>query len=73
MKTWSYRQVTESARQEITKLLDTANKAQDPVEAKFCRQWAYGVYCGWNSLTWGWQDHRDTESMRLLVSKHLLV
>lgn len=51
METWNYDQVTENAVARITSLIVAQNDTGDSVR----KQWAYGVYLGWSSLTTGWQ------------------
>ncbi len=64
-KRWSYRQVTEATEAQIRSLVEQARSK--PEEARLFRQWAYGVYLGWESLTVGWRIDGDGERMKLLA------
>lgn len=65
-KSWSYQQITENTRQQIAKLMAQANTASLPFEQTLFRQWAWGAYMTWDSITNGHQNVRDAcELMQL--------
>lgn len=67
MKSWSYRQITEKAEPQIKKLMARADSATDYEEKRLYRQWAYGVFLGWSSLTDGWIQDGDLERLENLT------
>ncbi len=70
MKTWSYKTITQKAEKEITDLMKQAEKnaaKSDEFSSNLVRQWAYGVYIGWNALTTGWQQIGDKERLEALT------
>lgn len=68
MRQWSYRQVTAAAETEIRQLVEQST-AKDPAERQLVRQWAYGVFLGWSSLTTGWQEVGDNERLKALATE----
>lgn len=50
MKSWSYAQITDQAKSQISSLMAEAEDRPDE-EAQHLRQWAYGVYLMWERLT----------------------
>lgn len=66
MKTWSYRQITDEAARQIIALMDDAAERHRE-DGDLYRQWAYGVYLGWERLTCGWRDVGDDDRMKALT------
>lgn len=62
-KRLTYRQITAAAEQEIREIMTMATG--DHLDHVF-RQWAKGVWRGWNSLTLGWQDDGDGARLKSL-------
>jgi hypothetical protein len=69
VKTWSYAAITAAAEARIRSLTDNS-QASDPHAMRLRREWAYGVYLGWNELTLGWQNDGDDERLRTLTEAH---
>lgn len=66
MKSWSYAQITDQAKSQISSLMAEAEDRPDE-EAQHLRQWAYGVYLMWERLTCGWREIGDDDRMRSLT------
>jgi len=74
-KSWSYAAVTKQAEDKIRSLLtsasqDNSNRSESDNKrrADLYRDWAYGVYLGWESLVSGWMDHpQDKDRMEKLA------
>ena len=67
MRSWSYKQVTESTEKQIVFLADSARKRPDAESIRLYRAWAYGVYLGWDRLTMGWQKDGDSARLNALA------
>lgn len=67
MRSWSYKQVTESTEKQIASLAESAKKRPDDESVRLYRAWAYGVYLGWNHLTMGWQKDGDDARLNALA------
>jgi len=65
-KPWSYREATDAPERRIKQLMNPA-RPQEPDDARIYRQWAYGVFLGWQELTMGWQDDGDSERLEALT------
>ena len=63
-KTWSYRELTDQAEARIRSLMDPARET--PLQLR--REWAYGVFLGWQVMTMGYIDAGDISRLEALVS-----
>jgi len=61
-KAWDYKEITEKAENRIRSLL-----ALTPISLKLRKEWAYGVFMGWESLTGGWQEVGDSARLEALL------
>lgn len=71
-KTWSYADATVTAETRIVELLELAGAVatQSLASARAYRDWAYGVYLGWLSLTAGFsQQKADADRLESLVAR----
>lgn len=66
MKTWSYRQITDETERQIISLMEEAARRHREGGEPY-RQWAYGVYLGWERLTCGWRTEGDDDRMKALM------
>lgn len=65
MKSWSYKKITQKAEEEITSLMRPGN--DEEFDRKVRRNWAYGVFLGWRSLTMGYMNEGDYERLQKLT------
>jgi hypothetical protein len=68
LKSWTYKQITEEAERQITALMEDASRKPKKEDQALLRQWAYGVYLGWNRLTMGWMEDGDDERLKALTN-----
>lgn len=66
-KRWSYTAITTAAEARIISLM-TTDMEEGSAHADHRRQWAYGVFLGWNSLTLGWQNDGDSARLESLAT-----
>lgn len=66
-KSWSYKQITESAETSIRHFMALAQKQSDPDLQRFHRTAAYGALVCWEDLTMGWMKDGDRERMNALT------
>jgi hypothetical protein len=66
-RSWTYEQLTQMTRWRIQTLLERRPFATDE-SIRVRRQWAYGVFLAWHSITIGWQRPVDVEAMEALVN-----
>jgi hypothetical protein len=67
MRSWSYKQATESAEKQISDLAESAKKRPDDESVRLYRAWAFGVYLGWEHLTVGWQKDGDNARLQAMA------
>ena len=69
-KTWTYQEITESAIRLIRSSMQLSEKASangDTDLAGTFRQFAFGNWCCWNTLTSGWQEPGDCERLESMT------
>ena len=66
MKSWNYEEITQEAERRIVTLIENRDSQDRDMEIR--KQWAYGVYLGWNSLCMGWMKPSDDERLKSLVN-----
>ena len=67
-KTWTYNAITKNAEENICRIMALAAEGDD-FQLELSQRWAYGVYCGWSSLTSGWQEIGDRERLEALTER----
>lgn len=66
-KRWTYKQITDNARNEITKHMEGARKAESSHVRDFKKGWAWGAYFAWYNLCVGWMTPGDDAAMQALL------
>ena len=69
-KTWSYSQITASTENGIAasmKLSEEARKEGDNDSARFHRNFAWGKFNAWSTLTAGWQKEGDAARLEAMT------
>jgi hypothetical protein len=67
MKAWSYKAITENAETQIKHFMSNSAKSKSDFERLMYRNWAYGIYFGWERLTIGWIKDGDSERLEALT------
>lgn len=65
-KQWSYSDVTESVENRIRSFAESASTS--PAAVDLYREWAYGAFLSWDTLTSGWQKEGDRERIESLAN-----
>lgn len=67
MKSWSYKQITESVERSIRNSHECADADGNPEGKRIHRLFAIGAYNAWSALTMGWQKKGDGERLEKLA------
>lgn len=67
MKSWSYKQITESVERSIRMHLKLAAADEHPGGKRAHELFAIGAYHAWKDLTAGWMEDGDSERLDKLA------